>query len=257
MSCIFRNCAMAAVLFLVGLPGSARGERDAVRIAVASNFVSTLRVLSNHFELAYHYRVHMIPGSTGKLYAQIRNGAPFDLFLAADVRRPRLLEESRDGIRGSRFTYARGRLALWSPRPGFVDDQGGVLHGEAFSHLALANPRLAPYGAAARAVLQKLNLWSVLQSRLVYGENIAQTYQFVAGGNAELGFIALSQLYRHGHKTSGSYWLIPQSLYPPIEQQAILIQATVPARAFLSYLGSEDAKKIIRDRGYDTPGGLP
>lgn len=246
---------MAALLFWIGLPAS--GESNTVRIAVASNFVSTLRILSSHFELAYHFRVQMIPGSTGKLYAQIRNGAPFDVFLAADVRRPRLLEESGEGIGGSRFTYARGRLALWSPRSGFIDDHGRVLHGKDFSHLALANPRLAPYGAAARAVLQNLNLRSMLQSRLVYGENIAQTYQFVAGGNAELGFVALSQLYRHDHETSGSYWLIPQSLYPPIEQQAVLIRATVPARAFLSYLGSANARKIIRDRGYDTPGALP
>jgi molybdate transport system substrate-binding protein len=257
MSNVLRSCAVAALLFWIGLPGSARGESETVRIAVASNFVSTLRVLSNHFELAYHYRVQMIPGSTGKLYAQIRNGAPFDVFLAADVRRPRLLEESGNGIRGSRFTYARGRLALWSPRKDFVDDHGEILETDRYHHLAMANPRLAPYGAAARAVLQKLNLWPGLQSRLVYGENIAQTYQFIAGGNAELGFVALSQLYRHGEKTSGSHWLIPRSLYPPIEQQAVLIQATVPARAFLSYLGSEDARKIIRSRGYDTPGGSP
>lgn len=255
MGCIFRNCAMAALLFLVGLPGSARGQSDTVRIAVASNFVSTLRVLSSHFERAYHFRVKMIPGSTGKLYAQIRNGAPFDLFLAADVHRPRLLEESGTGVPGTRFTYAHGRLVLWSARKGYVDDHGEVLETGRYRHLAMANPRLAPYGNAARTTLEKLGLWSRVQARLVYGENVAQTYQFVAGGNAELGFVALSQLRRSGERDAGSHWVVPPSLYPPIRQQAVLIHDTPPARAFMSFLHNETAQAIIRAHGYAIPEG--
>jgi molybdate transport system substrate-binding protein len=253
---LFRACCLGAVMFglalPLALPGIARGG-ETVRIAVASNFVSTLRVLSAHFERAYRYRVQVIPGSTGKLYAQIRNGAPFDVFLAADIRRPRLLEESGTAVPGTRFTYARGRLVLWSSRKGLVDDQGKVLREGRYQHLAMANPRLAPYGAAARAVLHNLGLWSRLRSRLVYGENIAQTFQFVAGGGAELGFVALSQLHRPHGDDPGSRWIVPTSLYPPIRQQAVLVHDTPAGRAFLSWLRSDTARALIREHGYTAP----
>ncbi|MDR9437758.1 MAG: molybdate ABC transporter substrate-binding protein [Thiohalophilus sp.] len=226
---------------------------ETLRVAVASNFKTTLEALVEDFAATSKHRVIVASGSTGKHYAQILNGAPFDLFFAADVRRPRLLEQQKRSVPGSRFTYAIGKLVLWSSEAGYVDDQGLVLETGAFRHLAMANPRLAPYGLAAKQVLQQRGLYDKLQSRLVRGENIAQTFQFVATGNAQLGFVALSQLQGSSMAQQGSLWTIPESLYDPIEQQAVLLNDTPAARALVAYIKSDSAERIIRRFGYATP----
>jgi len=192
-------------------------------------------------------------GSTGKHYAQIKNGAPFDAFFAADVRRPEHLEKEGVALPGSRFTYAVGKVVLWSPRTGYVDPQASVLERGEFHHLAIANPKFAPYGKAAQEVLQERGLWGRLSGRLVRGENIGQTFQFVNSGNAELGFVAYSQVKRPNQPIEGSFWEVPQALYTPIEQQAVLLKDNEVARAFLSFVRSDEALKIIRDHGYETP----
>src|SRR5690606_25869413 len=184
---------------------------DEVRIAVATNFAATMNALIQRFEELTEHSVLASSGSTGSHYAQIRNGAPFDAFFAADDERPQLLEEEGLIVPGSRFLYAVGRLALWSPRPDYVDEEGRVLEAGGFRFLAIANPEVAPYGAAARDVLVARGLWDALQPRLVRGQDIGQTYQFVATGNAELGFVAWAQLARQEPEVQGSYWLVPDS----------------------------------------------
>jgi molybdate transport system substrate-binding protein len=224
-----------------------------IRVAVASNFTSAMTTIANQFEAEMGYRIRLSFSSTGKHYAQIINGAPFDAFFAADIRRPELLEQEGLAVPGSRFTYAVGKLVLWSPKPGYVDQQGSVLAHSEFRHLAIANPLLAPYGVAAREVLQARGLWDDLEGRLVRGENIGQAFQFVASGNAELGFVAWSQLKRPGRVAEGSVWKVPQSLYSPIEQQAVLLKDKETARAFILFVRSAAAIRIIRDHGYEVP----
>ena len=227
---------------------------ETLRIAVASNFSSTLEALAKDFEQRSTHELILASGSTGKHYAQIINGAPFDLFFAADVRRPKLLEREQHAVVGSRFTYAIGKLVLWSARTGYVDPAGAILASGEYRRLAIANPRLAPYGQAAREVLQRRKLFQSLQSRLVRGENISQTYQFVASGNAELGFIALSQLHRPGQELAGSWWFVPEEFYSPIEQQAVLLRDSPATREFAAYIMSDPARQIIRTHGYAVPG---
>lgn len=197
----------------------------------------------------------LISGSTGKHNAQIRNGAPFDVFFAADAIRPERLE--RDGLTvvGTRTTYAVGRLVLWSARPRYVDAGGEVLRGDDFRHLAIANPKLAPYGRAAEEVLRAFGVWEEVSGRLVRGENVAQTLHFIQSGNAELGFVAYSQLRAMGQQADGSSWEIPRELYSPIEQQVVLLKDTSDARALLAFVQSEEARKIISDFGYALPPG--
>jgi molybdate transport system substrate-binding protein len=223
-----------------------------VRVAVASNFATAIKEIAPVFEARFDHEVNLVFGSTGKHYAQVRNGAPLDVLLAADKLRPRLLEDEGMAVPGSRFTYARGRLVLWSPRAGYVDQQGRVLEGDDFRHLAIASPKLAPYGAAAREVLEVLGVWDRLQRRIVRGENIAQALQYVESGNAELGFIATSQLTPE-HRQTGSLWMVPQDLYSPIEQQAVLLRDTPAAREFLAFLESDEAVGIIQRMGYEAP----
>lgn len=225
-----------------------------VRIAVAANFTDTTRDLIAAFGKATGLEAVASYGSTGKLYAQIDNGAPFDVFLAADSRRPELLEESGQGVAGTRFTYARGKLALWSPEPGTFEDPKAWLKSGEFSRLAIANPKTAPYGLAAQEVLTELNLWEPLQNRLVRGDSIAQTFQFVATTNAQSGFVALSQVRAWDDK-GGSLWMIPQSYYSPINQQAILLSRSEnkeAARQWLEFLRGDKARVIIENFGYET-----
>ncbi len=226
---------------------------DTIRIAVASNFANTLRDIADTFEQQTGHSLKITPGSTGKHFAQISNGAPFDIFLAADKRRPALLEKQGLGVPGSRFTYALGRLVLWSPLPGKVDTEGNVLTHRDIKRLAIANPQLAPYGRAARDVLEARGLWKALQAKMVYGENVAQAFQFVASGNAELGFIAFSQLVRHGKSPEGSWWVVPSAYYQPIEQQALLLRETAATRAFMLFLQSPQTRADIKARGYGFP----
>ncbi len=224
-----------------------------IRVVVATNFADAIKIISKRFETHTGHKVTLIFGSTGKHYAQIKNGAPFDAFLAADILRPARLEKEGVALPGSRFTYAIGKLVLWSPRQGYVDPKGNVLAHGKFRHLAIANPKLAPYGKAAQEILQSRGLWDGISGRLVRGENIGQTFQFVKSGNAELGFVAYSQVKRINQPTEGSYWVVPQALYTSIEQQAVLLKESKAARAFLLFLRSEEALKIIHDYGYDIP----
>ena len=225
-----------------------------IQVAVASSFSRTAGTLATEFEKLTGTQVTLIPGSTGKHFSQITNGAPFDIFLAADEQHPAQLEDHGHAVRGTRFTYATGTLVLWSPVDGFVDDQGRVLEGNEFRHLGMAHPDLAPFGLAARETLESLGLWKRLQSRLVRGENVGQAFQFIASGNAELGFVSLSQITRpHTPTIAGSYWQVPRSLYRPIEQQAVLLRDSKAARDFLKFLEGDKARRVIHQDGYQTP----
>lgn len=225
-----------------------------VQVAVASNFIAPMQKIAAEFAKDTGHKALLSSGATGKFYAQIKNGAPFAVFLAADDQTPAKLE-SEDGIApGSRFTYAVGKLMLWSAQPGYVDSQGAVLKKGQFQHLAIANPKTAPYGAAAVEALTRLNLLDAAQAKLVTGENIAQAHQFVATGNAELGFVALSQVMENGHLTGGSGWRVPPELYEPIRQDAVILtkgKDQPAAEALVEYLKGEKAAAIIRSYGYD------
>ena len=226
---------------------------DDIRIAAASNFAAPLTDLVTQFESQSDHRISLSFGSTGMHYAQISHGAPFDLFFAADAARPDRLEADGRAIPKTRMTYAIGRLILWSPDSDVVDADGAVLASDTFRHLAMANDQLAPYGKAARQVLEGRGLWTALEGRLVRGENIGQTFHFVKSGSAKLGFIAASQVMQAGQLTDGSAWTPPATLYDPIEQQVILLKDKPAARDFLSYVQSEEALKIIQSYGYYLP----
>lgn len=226
---------------------AANGE---IRIAVASNFSETIRILAKEFEDSTGHHVVVVVGSTGKHYAQIKHGAPFDAFFAADIDRPKRLEEEGSVIPSSRFTYAVGKLVLWSPNSDLVDESLSVFHADQFRYLAIANPKLAPYGVAAKEVLQTKELWAALQKKMVRGESIGQTYQFVKSGNAELGFVAYSQVKGAIDSSNGSFWMIPQSLYTPIEQQAVLLKDNAVARDFMSFVKSNESQMLIQGYGY-------
>lgn len=202
------------------------------------------------FELETEHTVLVSFGSTGNHYAQIKNGAPFEAFFSADSERPRLLEREGNAVAGSRFLYAVGRLVLWSPEPDYVDDQGRVLDTAGFRRLAIANPKLAPYGAAARETLIARGLWERLTPRLATGQDVGQAYAFVQTRNAELGFVALAQLKQPGREIGGSYWIVPESLHRPIAQEAVLLRDVPGARAFLDFVKGPEAREIIRSYGY-------
>lgn len=243
------------ILFIAGLwlafhPAGAAE----IQVAVASNFSTALQELAARFEEHTSHRITVIPGATGKHFTQITNGAPFDLFLAADTEHPKRMVDRGLALPDSRFTYATGRLVLWSPTAGLVDAMGDVLRSGGFRHLAMAHPELAPYGRAAGEVLASLGLEVSLEGRIVRGENVSQTFQFIVTGNADLGFVALSQVRTpDGRFRSGSHWLVPQELYSPIDQQAVLLQDNQAAREFLRFLETEEARGIIRRYGYLTP----
>ena len=246
---------LLAAALLPGPAGAAprAAEAGKARVAVASNFIAAARAIARAFEAAGGRPVQLVAGSTGRLYAQIVNGAPFDAFLAADTARPMRLEQQGMALPGSRFTYAVGTLVLWSPDPGLIDAEGAVLKRAGFRHLAMANPKLAPYGRAARQVLRKTGLWPALKTRIVRGENIGQTYQLIRSGNAELGFIALSQLRGGTRPPGGSAWVVPSALHDPIAQQAVLLNDNAPARAFLAFLRGAEARDILQRFGYTMP----
>ncbi len=228
-------------------------QREEIRIAVASNFSAAMTAIAKQFENKTGYKVTLVSGATGMLYAQIKNGAPVDVFFAADVERPALLEKEKLAAPGSRFTYAVGKIVLWSPKKNYVDADGKILATGVFHHIAIANPKLAPYGKAAEAVLRTRGLWDKLSKHLVLGENISQTYEFIQSGNAEVGFVALSQIKHPGAAVDGSCWIVPQSLYSPIEQQAVQISTRKEVSAFMSFVRSKEAREIIRNYGYETP----
>ena len=226
---------------------------DELQVAVAANFTAPMQTIAADFEKTTGHKTVLSFGATGQLYAQIKNGAPFDLLLAADAATPAKLEAEGLALAGSHYTYAIGRLLLWSAQTNFVDDQGAILKQGRFEHIAVAAPKLAPYGAAAIETLTKLDLLPALQSKFVQGENIAQTYQFVRSGNAALGFIALSQVYENGKMKSGSGWVVPANLYSPIRQDAVVLskgQNNPDARAFMTFLHTDPAKAVIQFYGY-------
>lgn len=225
-----------------------------VSVAVAANFTAPMQKIAAAFAQDSGHQARLAFGSTGRFYAQIQQGAPFQLLLAADDETPARLEREGLGLAGSRFTYAIGRLVLWSPQPGLVDDQGLVLRQGRFDKLALADPKLAPYGAAAIESLTRLGLLQNLQAKLVQGENIAQAYQFVASGNAQLGLLALSQIHADGRLRAGSAWVLPAWLHRPIRQDALLLNPgkdNPAALALLRYLQGDQARAIIRAHGYE------
>jgi molybdate transport system substrate-binding protein len=243
----FLTCLLLALI----APGA---FADDVQVAVASNFTAPMQAIAAGFEKDTGHQAKLAFGSTGKFYAQIKNGAPFDVLLAADDETPAKLEKEGLAVSGSRFTYSIGQLALWSAKPGYVDDKGDVLKQGRFTHLALANPKLAPYGAAALETLNKLGLLAALQPKFVQGENIAQTFQFVSSGNAELGFVALSQIYEGGKFKSGSAWRVPPNLHAPIRQDAVILargKDNPAALALMKYLKEDKARAIIRAYGYE------
>ena len=242
--------ALAVVFGAFLLPPALAGE---AQVAVAANFAVPLRQLAEDFARHSGHTLRVSSGATGKLYAQIVNGAPFEVFLSADSATPERLEKEGQVVAGSRYTYAVGRLVLWSSQAGVVDAEGKVLEGGAFRHLALANPKTAPYGAAAVEVLKARGLYERLQAKYVQGENIAQTHHFVASGNADLGFVALSQVWQDGQLTGGSAWPVPADLHAPIRQDAALLkrgEQNSAARAFLDYLKSDAARRVISAYGY-------
>ena len=227
-----------------------------VLVAVAANFSKPMTEIAAEFEKATGHSAKLSFGSSGKFVSQIENGGPFEVLLSADEKSPQKLEQSGLTVPDSQFTYALGKLVLWSAKPGYVDNQGKILTTGGFKHLALAVPKLAPYGLAAMEVLKKMGLMEKLQPLFVQGENIAQTYQFISTANAELGFVALSQVIENGKIATGSGWIIPGDYYAPIRQGAVLMKkgAENPAApALLDYLKSAPALAIIEKYGYDLP----
>jgi molybdate transport system substrate-binding protein len=239
--------------FLFALAFSSAALADDLPIAVAANFTAPMQKIAIDFEKDTGHKLVPSFGSTGKFYAQIKNGAPFEVLLAADDETPAKLIAENAGVAGSQFTYAIGKLVLWSAKPGMVDDAGEVLKKGAFDHIALANPKLAPYGAAGVETMKALGAYDALQAKIVTAENIGQTYQFVSSGNAELGFVALSQVLKDG-KIDGSAWIVPAKYYTQIKQDAVILdkgKGKPAAEALLKYLKGDKAKAVIKSYGYD------
>ena len=248
------NLLTKALFIVTGVLMTCAAMAAQVQVAVAANFAAPMKLIAQAFERDTGHKAVLSFGATGQFYAQIKNAAPFEALLAADDRTPAQLESEGLTVPGSRFSYATGRLVLWSRRPDGVDPQGQVLKTGAFARLAIANPKLSPYGAAAAQTLSTLGLSDAWAGKIVEGANVAQTYQFVASGNAELGFVALSQVTQDGKLTQGSAWRVPTSMHQPLIQSAVLLKSSLgnpAATALWAYLKSEQARGIIRSFGYD------
>lgn len=248
---VWLHCLAAAVSTLAAVASTHAAE---AQVAVAANFAEPIKAIAAVLEKTTGHTLKISVGATGSLYAQIKNGAPFDVFLSANTEAPAQLEKDGLAQPGSRFTYATGKLVLWSADSTRVDAKGEVLTSGNFRKVAIASPKVAPYGAAAVQMIDRLGLSARLTPRLVQGESIGQTFNFVYTGNAELGFVALSQVLDGGKLKSGSMWLIPQNLYDPIRQDAVLLQraASNPAaQALVQVLKSPNIKDLIRSYGYD------
>jgi molybdate transport system substrate-binding protein len=241
-----------AALF-AALAFSSHALAGQVQVAVASNFTAPLQAIAAEFEKDTGHSVLASFGASGQLYAQIQHGAPFEVFLSADESTPTKLDSAGLGVSGSRFTYAVGNLVLWSATPGYLDGSDARLKANQYKHLALANPKAAPYGLAASEVLEKLGLSAAVKDKLVEGQNITQTHQFIATGNAELGFVALSQVYQDGQLSSGSAWIVPSELHTPIKQDGLILKKgehNPAAAAFTAYLKGAKAAALITSYGY-------
>lgn len=252
-----RTITLRAVLkfstLALAMSGGAYASADEVQVAVAANFTAPIQAIATDFEKDTGHKLVAAFGATGQFYTQIKNGAPFEVFLSADDTTPAKLEQEGDTVKGSRFTYAIGTLALWSAKEGYVDSKGEVLKANQYQHLSIANPKAAPYGLAATQVLSKLGLTDTTKAKIVEGQSITQAYQFVSTGNAELGFVALSQIYKDGKLTSGSAWIVPDSLHDPIKQDAVILtkgKDNVAAKALVEYLKGPKAAAIIKSFGY-------
>ena len=241
------------IAFVVGICCGTGASADTLLVAVATNFAGTLEELGTAFFDATGHDLQITSASSGVHYAQITNGAPFDLFFSADVERPRLLEEQSRIVAGSRFTYAVGRLALWSADANRVDGEGAVLRTGNYARLAVADAEAAPYGLAAQQVLEKLGLTAAVQDKLITGTNIGQTFQFVASRAVPLGFIAYSQLRNPEANFGGSHWLVPSEMHDPIEQQAVILKDSSAAQQFVKFLTTQTARAIVENYGYSVP----
>lgn len=244
------NLTLAAVALVF----SASSLADQAQVAVAANFAEPIKAIAAVLEKTTGHTIQVTLGATGKLYAQIKNGAPFDVLMAANTATPAALEKDGLAEPGSHFNYATGKLVLWSADAARVDVKGDMLRSGNFRKLAYANPKTAPYGEAAMQVMDKLGLTPALSPKLVQGESIGQTFNFVHTGNAEIGFVAMSQVLQGGKLKSGSMWVVPQNLYSPIRQDAVVLQrgATNPAaQALVKLLQSPNIKDLIRSYGYE------
>lgn len=241
---------MTMLLLAAALPASAAQ----VQVAVAANMAAPMRKIAADFARATGHEAVVVPGSTGKFYAQIRSGAPFEVLLAADDETPAKLEQEGLAVAGTRFTYATGRLVLWSGDPSLVDPQGAVLRRQPNVKLAIADPRVAPYGAAAVDTLSKLGVRGAWQMHIIQGESIGRAFQFVSSGNAALGFVALAQVMVDGRVTGGSSWVVPAHLHAPLKQDAIVLkpgEGNAAASALMDYLKSDAARATLRGYGYE------
>lgn len=246
-----KQLIIAALLWL-----AASAHAAEVKVAVAANFAQPFKDIAADFEKDTGHKLKLSQGATGKFYAQICNGAPFDVLLSADDETPARLVKEGKAVAGTQFTYAIGRLVLWSPDASLVDEGGGVLKTDRFRHLAIANAKVAPYGQAAVQTMQKLGLLTKLEPRVVQGESITQAFQFVSSGNAQLGFVAMSQVWEDGKLKSGSAWVVPDQMYAQLKQDAVLLnpgKGSAAAASLLDYLQSDKAKKIIGRYGYRLP----
>ncbi|WP_027147631.1 molybdate ABC transporter substrate-binding protein [Methylobacter tundripaludum] len=251
---MLKSTASRSILLLGLLLTTSISSAATTLVAIAANFTKPMTEIAEAFEKSTGHKANLSFGSSGKFVSQFENGGPFEVFLSADDKGPKKLEQSGLAVPNTRFTYALGKLVLWSATPGLVDDQGQVLSKGGFKHIALADPKLAPYGAAAVEVMKSRGLFDKLQPLFVQGENIAQTHQFVSTGNAELGFVAFSQVIDNGKIAGGSGWIIPSDLYKPIRQDAILMKTGAgnpAATALVQFLKSPEALAIIRKYGYD------
>jgi molybdate transport system substrate-binding protein len=245
---------LSRLLVMLAAFGAGQACAAEVSVAVAANFTAPMQKIAAAFAQDTGHKAVLSFGATGKFYAQIRNGAPFQVLLAADDTTPARLVQDGLAVSGTRFTYAVGRLVLWSKQAGLVDGKGEVLRHGTFARLAIADPKLAPYGAAAAQTLAKLGLLQSLQARMVQGESIGQAYQFVATGNAALGFLALSQVMSDGKISEGSAWVVPAHLHAPIRQDAVILAAgkdNPAAAALAAYLTGDKAQGIMRGFGYE------
>ena len=244
--------ALSALLASMVVAGFAHA--DEVQVAVAANFTAPMKEIAADFEKATGHKAVLAFGETGKFYAQIKNNAPFEILLAADDETPTKLAKEGAAEAASQFTYAKGKLVLWSAKAAIVDDKGDVLKTSGFDHIALANPKLAPYGAAAVEAMKSLGVYDSLAPKFVTAENIGQAFQFVKSGNALLGFVALSQVTKDNKISEGSAWVVPANLYAPIKQDAIVLdkgKGKAAVEALMKFLRGDSAAKIIKSYGYD------
>jgi len=246
------TCHLVSIIFYLSISSPVLAEE--IVVAVASNFLSPFKEISKAFQKSSEQKIVTVSGSTGSLFAQIINGAPYHIFLSADNTRPKKLEEYDLTVNGSRFVYAIGRLTLWSADPNRIKNNGIENLNNNFTHIAIANPKTAPYGRAAVEVMKNFNIWNRAMPNLLRGGNITQAFQYAATGNAELGFVALSQVLDPKLKIKGSRWVIPQEMHSILEQSGVLLKNAKGNRGaykLLKYMQEKNAQQIIRKYGYD------